>query len=56
MNQTQFEGEFTLEVQFHALGITQEELDLIVESASYMTDYERNLLYNALIKLMKAYH
>ena len=56
MNQTQFEGEFTLEVQFHSIGITQEEIDLIIEAASYMSDYERKTLYNALIKLMKAYH
>jgi hypothetical protein len=56
LNQTQFEGEFTLEVQFHADGITQEEMDLIIEAASYMSDHERNILYNALIKLMKAYH
>jgi hypothetical protein len=56
MNQTQFEVEFRLEVQFHSIGVTQDEIDLIIEAASYMSDYERSILYNALIKLMKAYH
>ncbi len=56
MNQTQFEGEFTREVQFHADGITQQEIDLIIEQASYMSDYERKIYFDALIKLMKAYH
>jgi hypothetical protein len=56
MNQLQFETELILEVTFHADGITQKELDLIIEQASYMSDYERTIFFDTLIKLMKAYH
>jgi hypothetical protein len=56
MNQIQFETELMLEVSFHAEGVTQKELDLIIEQASYMSDYEREIFYDTLIKLMKAYH
>jgi hypothetical protein len=56
MNQTQFEIEFSIEVQFHCDGITQQEIDLLIEQASYMSDYERKIYYDALIKIMKAYH
>lgn len=55
MNQLQFESEFTMEAEFHTT-LTQEEIYLIVEQASYMTEYERGLFYGALIKMMKAYH
>ena len=56
MNQLQFESEFIMEAQFHVAGITDEEIYLIVEQASYMSDYERGIFFTALTKMMKSYH
>jgi hypothetical protein len=56
MNQLQFENEISMEIAFHADGISREELQLIIEQGEYMSDHERKIFFNALIKLMKAYH
>jgi hypothetical protein len=56
MNQLQFENEISMEIAFHCDGITKTELQLIIEQGEYMSDHERKIFFNALIKLMKAYH
>lgn len=55
MNQLQFESEFAMEAEFHT-DLTKEEIYLIIEQASYLSEYERLTYYNALVKMMKAYH
>lgn len=55
MTQTSFESELKYELEWHTIGITNEQYDFLCETASYMSDRDRLFFLNTIKDLMRVY-
>lgn len=55
MTQTTFEAELKNELEWFALGFTDEQYDFLCEQASYMSERDRLFFLNTLKELMRMY-